>query len=211
VVERAWNAYGRYFLTALPDVHSGIANLWLTDIYDKIGRPLTISGVSQHSTGAAYAHPRFDQTNRGEFEALNRAAGAGWHPGLFPSQTQELVIANDMLASQAAMFPGDTAFQLDVSGVARSMVAHLQRSPDSYQTTLQDLRRLAEMYGLTVDWANLPAPAARESIIPAGLWTVGNMPPVLAIDCGKAGIATVADAARLASGLLPAWRAEDFG
>ncbi len=209
VVERAWAGGGRYFATALPDVHSGVANLWLTEIFDKIGRPLTVSGASQHSTGAAYAHPRFDQANRSEFEALNRTAGAAWHPDLFPSTTQEIVIANDLLASKAVLFPDEAAFVLSLPGLAQTIRRSLHRSPDSYPGMVADLIRLAERHGLTDLLAELPPAPTEASVLPPGLWSLPGMAPILVVDCAKAGVANVADAARLTWAMLPPWRAED--
>ncbi len=211
LIRRARALYGRYFDTDLPDVHSAIVNLCMAPMFLHLTRPLGVRGVSGHSIGSAYGQYEAGRHRRGEFEADNAAADTGgeearWQPGLFPSWTLEMVIANALLASKARLFPGVSGPQLDFHGLARAMIGALPSDPAGFAARLADLRRLAELHQLPVDWSTVPAAPTPPLRSTPGFHRMPWDHTMLVIDCARARIGTIADACALVSGLFPNWR-----
>ncbi len=208
LIRRAKALHGRYFDTDLPDVYSAVQNLCLSPIFLHLSRPQGVRGVSGHSIGAAYSEFGSGQQRREAFEADNaaRAGGTTWQPGLFPSWTLEMVVANALLAAKARLFPGGQEPQFGFQGLAEAMIAMLGLETQGYEARLADIRRLADMHGLTVDWSGLPAKPPEQGPAHAGFHSLEAGRSLLVIDCARARIRTIADACALVSGLYPNWR-----
>lgn len=204
LIRRAKALYGRYFDTDLPDVHSAVVNLCLSPMFVHLSRPQGVRGVSGHSIGAAYGQYEAGRDRRSAFEADN--AAAGWQPGLFPSWTLEMVIANSLLTSKARLFPGERGPQLDVTGLAQAMIGALGSDVAGFAARLADIRKLAAIHNLAIDWASLPAAAAEPTRYEPGYYSIQNGHSLLVIDCARARIRTVADACAITNGFFPAWR-----
>ncbi len=204
LVETACARWGRYFATALPDVHSAVVNLHLTRTFVRLNRPLSVRGSSGNSIGAAFFHDVSASGPRAEFERAT--AAAGWDPLLPPSTTLELVIANALLGAKALLFPGADGPSLDLGGVAAQVMQGLARGPDAYDRGLADLERLAAQHGLALDPGRLPPRPATGAVARGGLQRGADGAPKLVVNGDHAGIRTIADAVRIARAVLADWR-----
>src|SRR5215216_1086828 len=54
LIEKAYGLRGRYFVGSAPDVVSGVINLYFSRQFLRCNRPLSISGLSRHSTGRRF-------------------------------------------------------------------------------------------------------------------------------------------------------------
>ncbi|MCE7935773.1 MAG: hypothetical protein DYG96_14440 [Chlorobi bacterium CHB2] len=206
LVERVAAKTGKYFYVGAPDNYTGIANAYFGRNIGKFERGLSIGGNSGASTGCAYFFRSKGARRRQDYHAEERKSIAEIiHPALIPSVNLEVNWADIQLRAKEALFPGDGRFQVPMAKMLAAMAANINRDPDSYGETLEELRQLCAKY--EVDPASLAVPprSQGEKVKLQGL--VGGAPgaaQTLAVNCVEAGVHEVASAARLASALLPA-------
>jgi hypothetical protein len=111
LIERLRAKYGRYFLSEMPDVGSGLVNAWHVDDYLFSYRPLTMLGVSRHSTGTSQLFPDLYGGPSEQFQAENATRGAEpkpLDPRLSGAFILEVCVANELLRFRDTYFPDDS-------------------------------------------------------------------------------------------------------
>jgi hypothetical protein len=196
---------GTYFYFGAPDNSSGIANAYFARNVGKFERGLSIGGNSAASTGCAYFFRSKGERRQKEYEAETGSPLASQiHPALIPSINLEVNWADTQLRARELLFPGDTRFEVPMDRVVRVMAANINRDPDSYESTLAEVRQLAAKHGIDMATVPIPARAFGEKVRLQGLvQSSPGGPQTLAVNCVEAGVHEVASAARLASALLP--------
>lgn len=206
LVDRVTARTGKYFYVGAPDNYTGIANAYLGRNIGKFERGLSIGGNSGASTGCAYFFRSKGARRRQDYHAEERKSIAEIiHPALIPSVNLEVNWADIQLRAKEALFPGDDRFQFPMARMLTAMAANINRDPDSYGETLEELRQLCAKYEVDPASMAVPPRSQGEKVKLQGL--VGGGPGAahtLAVNCVEAGVHEVASAARLASALLPA-------
>jgi hypothetical protein len=164
-------------------------------------RPLSISGISHHSTGSRM-HFNKDLRLREEAE---RAAfdGVTFHPTLVNSRNSQLFAANEMMTMKQALFP-DTEPAFDYRALVQRALDSLATGLEDYETCLADIRRTAELNGIDLEDFSVP-PAAQTSNPARGVQALGPDVLLIDVDCGAEGLANVGQATGLLASLLPAF------
>jgi Glycosyl transferase family 2 len=196
---------GNYFAPCPPDLFSGISNASVTKQAAHTRRGLSMTGNSGKSTGTAHFFLSLGEGLRNQYwkdEGVPR--GTALDPMLIDTSNLEVVIADVYLKAKALLFPNDDRFQLHIPTVINAMIGGIGRDPDSYDKTVSDIRALAQKHGLDLERFPIPSRPGRPGRHQQGV-VPGRAPnqPTVAVNCGMAGITDVAQASRLASGLLP--------
>lgn len=199
LVDRVKNKTGRYFLGGSPDVSSGILNALFCDSYLFSGRPLSVSGLSHHSTG----HRIYFSEDASLREAAEAAAALepAIHPTLIRSRNFHIAIGNEMLLVKEQVFPNE-APAFSHKGLLYSALQGMQYGPDP-ASSLADIQEVARKNG--IGWEDFPVPLkSAEARPPAlGVQAIDSSSLTLDIDCKLACITDVRDAARLLAALAP--------
>lgn len=201
VIEAMRRRCGRYFLGLSPDVASGIANAGLTPDFLRLSRPLSISGLSRHSTGHrlffAEADALSSATGQRDFGALVK------DPRLPDLNALSLFLANDMLLLKRRLFPDQAAIELDFRGLAQAVAAEINDRPELYDRTWQSVLELAHRHGFDPFTLAVPARAASRPGLPAGLRVDGPARVEFVLDGDVLGLRHIADAARVMAEFVP--------
>jgi hypothetical protein len=197
LVERVRRRNERYFFGSSPDVTSGIVNASATSAFLKSSRPLSIAGLSHHSIGH-----RFSQTDElPPREELERDFP-------FLAQEEEAVgnlevsVATDMAYVKQILLADAQDVELDRRGFVRSVAAAINNNPARYMQTLELIAVLTERFGIDLNTIHIPANTGRP-VMPIGVHALGPYEVLFVIDGNVTGLRTIADAARLASQLVP--------
>ena len=196
---------GKYFGPCAPDLFSGVANAFVTGNAAHLRRGLSMAGNSGKSTGTAHFFRSLGEGLRNQYwrdEGVSRAAAMD--PSLIDTANLEVTIADVYCKAKAALFPDDDRFKLSMPGLLGAMIGGLARDPDSYDDTLCDIRAMAAKHGFVFERLPIPPRGGRAGRPRQGI-TIGQTPgqTTLAVNCKMAGISDIAQASRLAAGLLP--------
>jgi Glycosyl transferase family 2 len=155
MIENTRRKHGRYFLASLPDVYSGIANLCSSEEFFYCYRPLTVWGISRHSTGASQWFGVGDTGDRFDAE-LGPSRDALSHPRLSGAEfIVEVRVASLYLEMKEKLFPHDGDLQLDIPALLRQLATAGARRLHSQRDALQAaIREMAKKNGL--DPADFP-------------------------------------------------------
>jgi glycosyltransferase involved in cell wall biosynthesis len=197
---------GRYFPLGAPDVFTGISNLWFGRQIGRFERGLSMCGNSGYSTGTAWFFRSKGQGRRDAYHAdEGRDERELIHPSLIPSVNLEVNLADTQLRAKQLLFAGDDRFEVRIPVVLAQMAANINRDPESYDLVAAEIRELAGRHG--IDPASIPLPPrapAMRTAVQGPLFGPDQTLQTLAIHCPAAGVHDVAQAARLASAVLPA-------
>lgn len=201
VIDAVRQRRGRYFDTALPDVYAGVANLAVRPAFLRLNRPLSVRGESGFSIGAAYADHAGGGRRRAQFEQANGTAYSVWHPALIPAASAQMVIANSLLHARDHWFAGGGP-ELSIAGWLQLMINYLPfDDPSGHALRLAEIQLLALRHGIAFDPATMPPIPDRRSPQAPGRHDLGDGTWLEVVDCARAGIRTVDQAARLAATL----------
>jgi len=208
VIERVTAALGRYFLGHSPDVASGIANAALTQSFVRLARPLTVSGLSQHSTGHTFFFAESDafgsDRGRRDFGAMRTDPRL---PGL---NEMHLFLANDLLTLKNELFPHDPLLSLNFKALAQTIATGINDRPDIYDRTLQAIRDLATRHGFDPAEIVVPARTASRPPLGAGVSVQGPNRLQFRLDGAALGLLSIADAVRVIAQFVPGSEALDL-
>ncbi len=207
VIETMRSNAGRYFLGLSPDVTSGIVNAALTPNFIRLSRPLSISGLSQHSTG----HGLFfrDTDPLGAAPARRDFGAIAKDPRLPDLNALPLFLANDMLLVKDRLFPKDAVVQLSFKGLAQSLATSINDRPELYDQTRRSIEALVAAHDLDPAEIILPARAASRPAIVPGVTRQGARRVLFQLDGDALGLRSVEDAARVVAQFVPAATAFD--
>jgi glycosyltransferase involved in cell wall biosynthesis len=206
LVQRVYDSRGRYFLGSMPDVASGVVNLCFTSQYLRCNRPLSVSGVSRHSTG----HSCFGGKPELYFEAMSRALGnIQVHPTMVYSHNLALAIGNELVVAKAELFP-DAEPELDYAAMLQAALQSLDDIPDMYDLGLAHCRSIAEKSGVKFDESDVPPRKPpplrpRPAHYETSPGTIYHM-----MDGRTAAVANASDATRTLDSILPASAFDSF-
>jgi hypothetical protein len=205
LVERVRAKSGSYFIGSGPDISSGIVNAFFSDTYLLSRYPLSVSGLSHHSTGHRYHFS-------GNASMAVAAAASAFdrleiHPTLIRSKCLPLYIGNEMLLVKERLFPhAEPSFShQNLLGAA---VDWLASAPADYEANRADILEVARRNHVTLE-ATIPAgiTTGTESLLPApvaqGVSAVGDKSIAIDLDCSRMEIADIWGAIRLLETLLP--------
>ena len=203
LIDRVRADRGRYFLGTSPDVTSGIVNAWASKDVLKLSRPLSVAGLSQHSSGHRMtmvdeAPPR-DVLER-DFPLLASPRSEDALVNL------ELGIAADMLLLQEMLFAGDETIVFSRQGLVQTLAATINDNPLRYDATKEAIDRLAERHAIDPRLIVIPPKGARTPLPAFGTHARSPDEVLHVIDGSAAGLGTIEDACGLAAQLLPADR-----
>jgi glycosyltransferase involved in cell wall biosynthesis len=200
LVDRVIEGLGSYFSSAAPDIASAVADAWFGESCILSYRPLSISGISHHSTGSRMHFSR-DLKLRKEAEEAAFATSVEFHPSLPNSRNSQIFAANEMMTMKQALFPNDEP-SLNYRALIQRALDTLETGFDDYESGLGDIRRTAELNGIDMDDFKIPAPGAGGSRTPAGVTRIGDA-LLVDVDCAGVGLTDVAGATGLLASVLP--------
>ena len=211
LIDRIRARHGKYFLGSLADVTSGIVNASACEAFVRSTRPLSISGVSRHSTGHNTWNRQGASIVEEEFERdfpLLGADGAGRDLWNF-----ELAIANEMQLLHRDVLGADERFQIEDDRPLRHVVGAINNRPDLYDDTLAVVAAMIDRYGIPPEEVSIPPRAERSPVVPIGEYRISSRRSRVIVDGDDAGLANIDDAARFSIRLLPtpgtaAWEEE---
>jgi glycosyltransferase involved in cell wall biosynthesis len=205
-IDKVRQRYGRYFYPPklAPDVTSGILNLSVVEKFLFSERPLSIRGNSGKSIGTAQWARSLGAERR---ETYFREEGAKLaeiiHPSLVPSPNLQITIENVKIYMKELCFPDDPAIKVNLPGIVSGMLRSLNFEPEAYEDNLADARALAQKLGIQISPADIPPKRMSEQKPFSGPLRGENKAiRGVGVDCDRAGIFNIADAARLVESML---------
>ena len=200
VVERVKRLTGRYFLGSAPDVASGIVDAANTSHFALLWRPLSITGLSHHSVGqTAFSSPRSAAVSP---EWIRRNLGEVTLDSRLVSADNILIfLANEMLYLKNKAFP-NRAIELDFHGLVEAMARAINDRRGFYEETLFAIQELAKRYKIDLAEVSVPARTDYKPILECGEMVLGRNQRRYVIDGHDKGIATIADATKVAAPLI---------
>jgi hypothetical protein len=195
IIERGATTIGRYFVGLNPDATSGIANAAHTSHFVHVSRPLSMTGLSRHSTGHKRVKRDFGSFRMGD--------------QLVPINNLQIYLANDMLLLRNCIPSMRDRTQFDFYRLIQTVAAAINDCPEFYDDTLAAIRRLTERHDVDLAHIAIPAPLGRRRPLECGTATVSPNRIQFVIDGGAIPLANIADAIRLMQQFMPT--AADIG
>jgi glycosyltransferase involved in cell wall biosynthesis len=201
VVERVTTTMGRYFVGLNPDATSGIANAAHTPRFVHVSRPLSMTGLSGHSTGH---NTFFSDRAQASADQVKRDFGAfRMDDRLVPIDNLQIYLANDMLLLRNRIPSMHDRTQFDFYRLVQTMAAAINDRPEFYEDTLAAIRRLAERHDVDLADIAIPGPLGRRRPLECGTAVVGPNRIQFVIDGNAIPLANIADAIRLMQQFMP--------
>jgi hypothetical protein len=192
---------GRYFLGTCPDVTSGIVNAAFSQQFALVSRPISMTGLSHHSTGhnVLLSPPGHDGAER----SRSRLGKVEVDPRLVPSDNLDVMIGSDMLFVRDRLFANDSSLSLNYRGLVQRMAAAINDRAGFYDVTLGAIRELATRYD--IDLAEIIIPPRVNSIpaLPCAETVTGPHKTRHIIDGTAAGLASISDAVAFVAAKMP--------
>ncbi|GEM_PF-1424565 len=211
VVNKIKDITGNYFFATSPDVGSGIANLFVTEMMFYTGLPLVVNGISGSSSGCACFFrskgKKVLQQSLKEFGKKNM--GELLHPDLIDSAAVPIGIADSMIRVKERMFPDDDSIKVNMAGIIQQVISNLLTDPASYYDNLNDAKKLAKKHNIRMDRYDIPPYPGDNATIKISKRQRGfsidknGALTGISVDCNLTGGIDVADAAKLAEGIMP--------
>ncbi|MBA2372307.1 MAG: glycosyltransferase [Chloroflexi bacterium] len=199
LLERVRDRHGRYFLGSLPDLTSGVVNAAFSKTFFKSERPLSVAGLSGHSTGhrlwraETWASPaEFER----DFPSL-----ACRNPSQAPSLEES--IGAEMALLEEEVVRERFAVTFNQRGLVRAMAAGINESPSRYEDTKSAILSLMKRLGMTGDEVFIPEPLDHPPGPSPGVHVLGPYEVLFVLEGDHIGLQSIADAVRLASQLVP--------
>lgn len=196
---------GRYFNTYMPDVYSGLLNAHLTDKYLYSFRSLSLAGLSKYSNGTAQGYPSLDNQSLQEFiKDDKKDYRESIHSALIKSSNQEIAVADVTLKVKEIFFAEDEEIEFNIENFLNLLAGRINRDPASYEKVLADIEAIAAKHNINRENLKIPVKNNQEFQAFQGFITDQNgIISNLVINCEQVGVTNVAQAAKLAQGILP--------
>jgi glycosyltransferase involved in cell wall biosynthesis len=205
IITRVKSVHGRYFMTYIPDVESGIVNAYFSEQYLYSLRALSVAGLSAHSTGTSSgyssleAKPLKDFMNEYKTDIL-----AEMHPDLIQSTNQEISVADVLLHTKKLYFPDSKDIELDIKQTLNLIASRINRDIEKYDQTLSEITTIAQKHEISISELHIPSKKYNQPEAYQGpIFNKDYSTTTLVINCEQVGISNVAQAAKLAQGILP--------
>ncbi|MEH2264240.1 glycosyltransferase [Nostoc sp.] len=212
IIERIKSIYGKYFMSSTmataPDVYSGLVNAYFTDSYLYSFRSISIIGSSGYSLGASVCYQSFkSEPLKDALKDEKEDNRSKVHPTLIYTTNQEIGFAHVQLCTKELFFPSDTELEVNIENLLNFVIQHINRDPGTYEITLKDIEALAQKHSISVANLNIPEKSTNLNTDVEGyqglIFTSEGTPRQLIINCEQVGISNVAQAVKLAQGILP--------
>lgn len=206
ILDEGRRRHGAFFVPtdAPPDVASGILALHLTERFAYSTRALSLRGNSGRSNGTAQWMRSLGGEQRETYYREERVGLRGMvHHSLVPSPNLTIFIASTKLKCKELYFPNDDVLAVDLRGVVQAMLAELNLDPNAYEDNLRDALALAEKIDMHIEPNSIPP---RRPVTPSahsGLIVDDGSIEGIVVNCNKANIYTIAEAARLVDAIMP--------
>jgi glycosyltransferase involved in cell wall biosynthesis len=211
IISRVKSVHGRYFHTHSPDVYSGIVNAYFSDRYLYSFRSISITGTSGHSGGASALYPGLDSKPIQEYQADEKKnLSTQSHPSITAGEkiltpvSPETVVAGVQFKTKELFFANDNNLVVNIYKYLAAIAKNINRDATVYESTKIYIEALASKYDIPLASLNIPSVQIIKPVDFQGSIPNPNGPSVhIRINCEQAGISNVADAAKLAQGILP--------
>ncbi|MBX3524809.1 MAG: glycosyltransferase family 2 protein [Rhodoblastus sp.] len=174
LIDRIRTKYGRYFLSKSPDIASGLVNAWHVDDYVFSYRPVSVLGISRHSTGTSALFPGLHAGPAEQFKAENAAAIPEDLDPRLSDKTYllEVFVANELARFRDKYFPDD-AIKPDMAAWLQWFATAAPRFGDKRGELEALIEEIARKNGLSADRVKMP-PAQDMSKASSFLYFVGK-------------------------------------
>jgi glycosyl transferase family 2 len=144
--------HGRYFLSSIPDVVSGIINAFHHPQYVFSWRPLSLAGQSHHSIGHSQGFPhihgasaaRFIEEHQGDYSVdVDPDFLVGDHMLL------EGLVLDVMKKAKARFFPDHPRIQIRMKGAVQQLALSATRFGPDYNKAVVAVKKIAEKNGIS--------------------------------------------------------------
>jgi glycosyltransferase involved in cell wall biosynthesis len=201
VIERVTTTIGRYFVGLNPDAASGIANAAHTSHFVHVSRPLSMTGLSGHSTGH---NTFFSDRAQASADQVKRDFGVvRMDDRLVPIDNLQIYLANDMLLLRDRIPSIRDRTQFDFYRLIQTMAAAINDRPEFYKDTFAAIQRLAEHHHVDLADIAIPALLERRRALECGTAIVGPNRIQFVIDGNAIPLVNIADAIRLIQQFMP--------
>jgi hypothetical protein len=199
LIGRVIDRHGRYFFGSTPDVTSGIVNAAFCSSFLRSSRPLSVAGLSQHSTGHKLTRAGDRSTKEQVARDFPRLADKAETPAV---SNLEFLIGEEMKLIEDEVLE-DGVVEFSNRGLVRAMAAAINESPSQYETSRALIDELVERFALDQKDVVVPARADRGAAIPDGVHVRGPYEVLFVINGDRIGLESIEDAVNLASQLVP--------
>jgi glycosyltransferase involved in cell wall biosynthesis len=200
VIERAKGRIGRYFIGSAPDVTSGILNAAHSERFFLISRPLSMTGLSRHSTGRSMSAKEY---GGGAAERLRRDFGdRQFDHRLVPLNSTQMMIVNDMLRVRDQVL-ADRGIGLDFLRVLETIAGHINDEPQFYEETRAAVAEMAARNRVDMSTVVIPPPLMNRPALACGATPIGPNKVQFVVDGESVPLATILDAVRMMERYAP--------
>ena len=205
IVTRVKSVHGRYFMTYIPDVESGIVNAYFSEQYLYSLRAISVAGLSAHSTGTSGSYSSLEAKPLKDYmKEYKTDILAEMHPSLIPSTNQEISVADVLFRTKDLYFPENKEIEIDLKQTLNLIASRINRDIETYDQTLGEIMAIAQKHGISISSLNIPPKAYNQPEPYQGpIFNKDYSTTTLVINCEQVGISNVAQAAKLAQGILP--------
>lgn len=149
--------HGKYFFSPVPDIYSGIVNSYFTEDHIYSYRPLSVWGLSKHSTGVSYSFSHVASQSVDKFLDENKKLwDAPVDEKLVPSRLTEVIMADTKIKTKQFFFPSDDSIKVSMSGVVRSMCEAATRYTSGTDQIVLEIKELARKNNVSSDQYKIP-------------------------------------------------------
>lgn len=204
VIAKVKSVYGRYFMTYVPDVESGIVNAYFSNKYLYSFHALSIAGLSGHSTGTSGGYESWGEKPLKEFIKEQKEDIIGEiHPSLIQSTNQEISVADILFRTKELYFSEDEEIKVNLKNLLQLIASRINRDTYRYEKTLSEIEALAQKHEISISQINIPPKENNKPVAYQGPIYEDGSTKTLVINCEQLGISNVAQAAKLAQGVSP--------
>jgi len=205
IVARVKSVHGRYFMTYIPDIESGIVNAYFSEQYLYSLRAISVAGLSAHSTGTSGSYSSLETKPLKDYmKEYKTDILAEMHPSLIPSTNQEISVADVLFRTKELYFPENKEIEIDIKQTLNLVASRINRDIGRYDQTLGEITAIAQKNGISISALNIPPKADNQPEPYQGpIFNKDYSTTTLVINCEQVGISNVAQAAKLAQGILP--------
>jgi glycosyltransferase involved in cell wall biosynthesis len=205
IVARVKSVHGRYFMTYIPDIESGIVNAYFSEQYLYSLRAISVAGLSAHSTGTSGSYSSLEAKPLKDYmKEYKTDILAEMHPSLIPSTNQEISVADVLFRTKELYFPENKEIEIDIKQTLNLVASRINRDIGTYDQTLGEITAIAQKHGISISALNIPPKAYNQPEPYQGpIFNKDYSTTTLVINCEQVGISNVAQAAKLAQGILP--------
>lgn len=204
VIAKVKSVYGRYFMTYVPDVESGIVNAYFSNKYLYSFRALSIAGLSGHSTGTSGGYESLGEKPLKEFIKEQKEDIIGEiHPSLIQSTNQEISVADILFRTKELYFSEDEEIKVNLKNLLQLIASRINRDSYRYEKTLSEIEAIAQKHEISISQINIPPKQNNKPLAYQGPIYEDGSTETLVINCEQVGISNVAQAAKLAQGVSP--------